>query len=279
MPADDLRGRLLRDGFCVVSRVLDIGTLGELRAAADRLGERWSERAGRLYRAEGSMVDVSRMRDPVFGRLIALPAALSALDGMGLGNATFTDGYVISKPPHSPRLFWHFDWFGWDDETAYQAEPLQVFLMYYLTDTRPQNGCLRVIPGSHRRRHHLHDVMADGHAELHTADQLDRPEFDDVADEVDVTVEAGDLVVGDARLLHAAHANDTDERRSLVTLWYQPHAHSLPPRVQATLAAKLQALPDTWPDDVRAPVEGLQLHYDGDAIALPRTITGPRRVH
>jgi ectoine hydroxylase-related dioxygenase (phytanoyl-CoA dioxygenase family) len=37
---------------------------------------------------------------------------------------------------------------------------------------------------------------------------------------VDVEVKAGDLVLGDARLLHAAHANNSDRRRTLITMWW-----------------------------------------------------------
>ena len=47
--------------------------------------------------------------DPVFLELIAWQPALDALVQLGwpAGGATFTDGYIISKPPHSPPLFWH----------------------------------------------------------------------------------------------------------------------------------------------------------------------------
>ena len=38
-------------------------------------------------------------------------------------------------------------WF-WDEDVAYAKYPVQLFAMYYLTDTRRENGCLRVIPGS-----------------------------------------------------------------------------------------------------------------------------------
>ncbi len=159
-------------GFCVVPDVLDIDFVGRLRDAADARGDRWDEKMGDAYKAQGSMVGVPALRDPVLGELIVHPVALDALChlGPGTGNTTFTDGYVISKPPQSPKLFWHFDWYGWTDESAYGDDPVQVLVMYYLTDTSRENGCLRVIPGSHRRRHALHDLMTDGHAELSAAD-------------------------------------------------------------------------------------------------------------
>ena len=272
--------QLRHDGYCIVPDAVDASLLNRLRAAADASGERWSAKVGDdVLASQGSMVGIPNLRDPAFAELIVNPATREALDRLDLPEATFTDGYVISKPPGSPRLFWHFDWYGWTDDSAYETEPVQVFVMCYLTDTTPANGCLRVIPGSHRRRHPLHDLMADGHSELSTAGDLDRPEFADWPDEVDVEVRAGDAVVGDARLLHAAHGNDSGERRSLVTLWYQPRYPSLPPSVQATLAAKCHTLPEAWPEDLRAAVGRLQPPAAPDAEPLPRSIDGPRPEH
>jgi ectoine hydroxylase-related dioxygenase (phytanoyl-CoA dioxygenase family) len=147
--------------------------------------------------------------------------------------------------------------------------------MYYLTDTRPENGCLRVIPGSHLARHALHDVMTDGHKHLRGADDLSLPEFSDWPDAIDVPVHAGDAVLGDARLLHAAHANETDARRSLVTLWFHPHFDAFPERVQATFMGYVQELPAKWPEAARAAVRALHPQYAGDAEPLPRTLYGP----
>ena len=44
--------------------------------------------------------------------------------------------------------------------------------------------------------------------------------FSRQADEVDVPVDPTDLVLADARLLHAAHANRTDQPRDLLLLWH-----------------------------------------------------------
>ena len=94
------------------------------------------------------------------------------------------------------------------------------------------------------------------------------PLFSDPPGAVDVLVEAGDVVVGDSRLLyapstphpifccatsasplsacarrltriahpgrrHAAHPNDSDERRTGLTLWYIADFDNLPPPFQA----------------------------------------------
>ena len=190
----------------------------------------------------GSMMPI--VSDPFFAEIIAWPKALAALAALGFASPTFSDGYIISKPPHSPRLFWHYDWFAWEDPRSHEPVPPQVFLMYYLTDTRPENGCLRVIPGSHRTHNPLHDVIDAPHSkELAEGEHLDRVEFSRRPDEVDVPIKAGDLLLGDARLLHATHANNSDEGRTLLTLWYQPDLKSLPERMQAQMAAKAQRIP------------------------------------
>jgi FPC/CPF motif-containing protein YcgG len=95
-------------------------------------------------------------------------------------------------------------------------------------------------------------------------------------DEVDVPVVAGDLLIGDARILHAAHRNDTDARRTLITLWYQPELSSLPERMQAQMAAKAQAIPEWWPADAREQLGAVRASYSGSARPYDRSLYRPR---
>ncbi len=89
--------------------------------------------------------------------------------------------------------------------------------MYYLTDTSPENGCLRVVPGSHRQKHPLHDADQAHDEALSRVDDPDDPLYGSLAEEKAVPVRAGDLVIGDSRLLHAAYANQSSQERSLIT--------------------------------------------------------------
>ena len=227
------RSQLLRDGYCLVPGVLDAGMLGRLRAATDLMLDAQTEEHKARNRSQGSMFGFPQTTDSVFSELIALPAALAALSRLRFTEVTFTDAYIISKPPHGPQLFWHYDWFAWEEPEMYLPAPPQVFLMYYLTDTCRENGCLRVIPGSHTCHNRLHDLIAEPHsAMLGRAENLERAEFKQRPDEIDVPARAGELVIGDARLLHAAHPNRGERRRTVITLWYQPDYPSLPERVR-----------------------------------------------
>ena len=263
------RDQLMHDGFCVFENALSHQMLQTLRDVTSRLIDAQSDEHRERFRSQGSMIRI--IEDPLFANLIAWPAALAALHTLGFAHPSFSDGYIISKPPHSPRLFWHYDWFAWEDPRSYELSPPQVFLMYYLTDTRRENGCLRVIPGSHVAHNPLHDVLAAPHSEAISKADAQRVEFDNRPDEVDVPVRAGDLLIGDARLLHATHANEIDERRTLLTLWYQPDLRSLPERMQAQMAKKAQRI-DHWRADARAKVQSLWASYSGDAAPYERSL-------
>ena len=268
---DEKREQLLRDGYCKFEGVLPPEMVARLGAASDRLLDALPREQAEHLRAQGSLLHTTG--DPLFAYLVANPAALQALASLGFPSPTFSDGYVISKPGHSPRLFWHYDWFAWQDPYSFGPNPPQLFAMFYLTNTSRTNGCLRVIPGSHVHHNPLHDDLREPHsALLSSARDMSLPEFSDRPDEVDVPARAGDMLVGDARLLHAAHANETDERRTLITLWYQPDLRSMPEAIQAQMAAKVQKAPADWPQGAKDKYNALLASYEGTASPLARQL-------
>ena len=109
--------------------------------------------------------------------LIGNPKALVALAAMGLTDCRFWKAVIISKPPGGPLLYWHQDCMMWQDPRAYSDVSPMIFLMYYLEDTSRHNGCLRVLPGSHRRRHPLHAMGVAHTPDINRMDDLDDPRF------------------------------------------------------------------------------------------------------
>lgn len=145
-------------------------------------------------------------------------AYCAELAALGCAAPKFASGCVISKPPHSPPRCWLQDGDGWDDPRSYAAPTLQFFLMHYRGDAEPANGCLRVLRGSHRRRHALRDRASEAHAEtLRRASDPAHPAFRSLPEDAAVPVRAGDAVIGDARLLHGAYANASERRRTVIT--------------------------------------------------------------
>ena len=259
------RNQLLSAGYITFENVLETEMVDELSRVTDGLLAEQSKEDAEYYRYQGSNITVN-YQHPVFARLFALPRALAALSALGFDAPKFRSGHLLSKPPNAPPLYWHQDWVAWDDECSGWEVAAQVFLMYYLTDTNRENGCLRLLPGTHRKRIPFHDELPPAHEEKIYGASLDSAVFTTHPDEVDVPVKAGDLVIGDARLLHAAHANRTNQHRSLLTLWYFPDYDSLPDSIKARTARKKPLKPpDWWEGDVGAAVEPLIPYYEGEA--------------
>ena len=260
------RYQLIEDGYCCFPKILDSEILEKTRQVSGHLINRQKAGHFEAQKSTGSMISV--YDDPFFAELIAYPKALFALKQLGYADPRWSSGYIISKPAHSPPLFWHQDWWGWNDPISYTKTPQQLFLMYYLVDTSQQNGCLRVIKGSHLKRHPLH--ISDG--EAHTANwsrysNPEHPIYQSVAEEVAVPASAGDLIIGDSRLIHGAYANESDKRRTVITLWYHPEYSKSPESIRAHLSRK-QSWVSRWPLWAQKQVQNLVPDYSGDCEPL-----------
>ena len=224
---------LVKRGYCVARGALDAKTIDYLQRFSQGIVGTISADHRRQNKSQGSLINLSDYPD--YAAIIGHQALADLFAKLAFANPVFSSGYLISKPPHSPALFWHQDWWGWDDELSYTAVIAQVFIMIYLTETTPENGCLRVIPGSHRRPHSLHDATAAHAQSLSEVEDPADPLYHSVADEIAVVVEPGDVVIGDARILHGAYANNSDSERMLLTLWYHPDFLTLPVGMQARI--------------------------------------------
>ena len=219
--AVDKRRQLLRDGFCVVGGVLTDEFLGELRDETERLMEDWVPPPDFKY--QGQHVTARAEDNSTVRRLLDWAPTRRALEQMGLGDFASTGGIIVlTKDPGEPALYWHQDWMQWNDPLSCSPWPQIIFVSYYLSDTAPENGCLKVIPGTHRKRIPLHDDLVPAHEQGARFIEEDHPTmFSDHPHQVDVCVEAGDLVLADARVLHSAHRNRTGQRRTLVLAWHR----------------------------------------------------------
>ena len=255
------RRQLIEEGYCHLPGIAPQDLIQKVRGSADRLADGLSDEEKKKFRLQGSLIPV--LDHPEMASLIALPSAIKALGELGFPNPKFYSGYIISKPPETaPALFWHQDGIGWSEPVNYTDTPVQVFLMYYLIDTNRNNGCLRVIPGSHLKRHRLHGLPPAHTDEMQRADE-GHPALQTDPDEVDVPVKAGDLVIGDARILHSAHPNRSSQRRTVITLWFCPAYDQLPQTVQA-FYAKGQKILENWPQEDWDLVQPLLPAYKGD---------------
>ncbi|MEZ4710207.1 MAG: phytanoyl-CoA dioxygenase family protein [Caldilineaceae bacterium] len=253
--------QLIDDGYCICKQVLEPAMLERVRTHSRQLLDAQSAEHFAAQKSTGSMISV--YDDPFFAELVAYGPALAALANLGYPKPRWSSGFIISKPPHSPALFWRQDWWGWNDPISYTDVPQQLFLMYYLVDTTVQNGCLRVLKGTHRKRHAMHDLLPEAHTDaIRRATDPSHPVYQALPDDIAVQVQAGDLVIGDARLLHGAYPNQSDQWRTVITLWYHPTFDRAPERIQAHLSQK-QSRVTAWPEAAQRLVRPLAPTYAG----------------
>jgi len=124
--------------------------------------------------------------------------------------------HVFCKPPAEGfETPWHQDGHYWP------IRPLATCTVWVaLEPSTRENGCLRVIPGSHRQQvlhPHLHEDrqdltlnqrMADGAFDEHQA--------------VDLELEPGQMSMHDVYMIHGAQANRSAQRRTGVALRFMP---------------------------------------------------------
>ena len=124
--------------------------------------------------------------------------------------------HVFCKPAgEGYETPWHQDGHYWP------IRPLATCTVWVaIEDSLVDNGCLRVVPGSHRARA-LHEHLHEERSDLTLNQRLAAGAFDE-ADAVDVELRAGQMSLHDVYMIHGANANRSPRRRTGVALRYMP---------------------------------------------------------
>lgn len=260
-------GNLRADGYCVIGNFLCPDEISRLIEICDLVRKRRETSRFPGDRYLGLVTDIIDV--PELAWFIGSTRQYELLRSIGFSDPKWFMGFVIQKPPRTRGLYWHQDWWAWSDPVSLAAEPPLLVLAYYLTDVGPDNGCLRVLPGTHLRRHKLHDV-ADRISELTSDQEFDEhPLLEHVGGETDIPLQSGDLLIQDARVLHATHPNKSPEWRPMIFLSVVPDMSSLPAAVQARIEIKRPKVEHRWPGPAYNIVADRLARYSGGASPTP----------
>ncbi len=124
--------------------------------------------------------------------------------------------HIFCKPGRTGlETPWHQDGHYWP------MRPLATCTVWVALDpSRRENGCLRVIPGSHKGQV-LHRHTHEDREDLVLADRTCGDAFDE-SNGVDLELEPGQMSMHDVHLIHGAAANISPLRRAGVAIRYMP---------------------------------------------------------
>ncbi len=154
--------------------------------------------------------------DTGFLNIARTPAILDMVEQLIGGDFALWNSSFFAKPARvGTKTPWHQDGEYWP------IRPLATCSVWVAVDpATTENGCLRVIPGSHRRRDlGQHDF--NGAEGLSLPLELRDGEFDETAAR-DIVLETGQVSLHDIYLAHGSEPNHSDKPRRGMTLRYMP---------------------------------------------------------
>lgn len=235
------------DGFFIRRAVFDRAELADLRAAAERAvaeaelaagapdaryaidGNRYVEAGGttiQLEHCEGSqtvrVLEPFHRLDPRFHHLVDdarfVEPMRDLVDADGL--CLFTDKLNLKRPREGSRFRWHQDSPYWVFDCAHVDRLANAMLA--LDDATCENGCLCLVPGSHRS-----GLLPGLEGEGTLGPLFTDPRRFDASLAVPAEMPAGSLLFFSPHVVHGSEPNRSEKPRRALLFTYQPAPHRM----------------------------------------------------
>ncbi|MFJ2768459.1 phytanoyl-CoA dioxygenase family protein [Streptomyces sp. NPDC087300] len=207
-----------RDGFAILRNVIDQDVIAEARAHVEWLGTKYPELRPEEYHHPLMRNDAFWVRMVTDKRLVDIAEYF-----LGADVACFTAHYV-SKPPYDGRpVLWHQDGAYW------KLDPMEALTVWLAVDeSKEENGCLRMIPGSHvipiqppRPRTDVPNMLFSQARDELVAEWVAK------AGVVTIELEPGDVSIHHPNLLHYSEPNTSAKRRCGLDIGYMAATTSI----------------------------------------------------
>jgi len=142
------------------------------------------------------------------------PGILDLVEGVMGPDIVLWGCHLFCKPAgEGLEVPWHQDGHYWP------IRPLATCTVWVALERSDRgNGCLRVIPGSHRPAELKDHLREEGGA---LTQRLGEDAFDE-ADAVDIELEPGQMSLHDVYMIHGSNRNASDRRRAGLAIRYMP---------------------------------------------------------
>jgi len=212
-----------RDGYVIMAEFLSAGEVESIRREITAIVDRYPDVPEELVQIEPAVrrgaikpesveLGVRKLfrmtrHNQLFRSLAHHPGMVGiAVDLIGQDVALFQSMLLMKPPRFGGQKVWH------QDNAYFRLEPNDVFGFWIaLDDADVENGCMHVIPGSHREGIGEHGGVADDYG-LSSAPTAD--------DAVACVMKTGDALVFHGETYHYTPPNTTDRRRRALQYHY-----------------------------------------------------------
>jgi ectoine hydroxylase-related dioxygenase (phytanoyl-CoA dioxygenase family) len=203
------------NGFYHVRETLPEDLVDRLNAATDREVEQmdepivWENRENRTPEGVRRLSKILH-RDPVYLEAASHPIILDALEeilGPDIEILTNKHNHVMVKPGGAYPVPWH------SGEQPYN--PTLITALIYMEEATIENGCIRLVPGSHNR-----PFRKDRRPQKQRDDFRDSENY---YRSVPIPMQRGGVLLFDDCCFHGSDANRTRHSRRSLTIGYRAH--------------------------------------------------------
>jgi len=237
-----------------------------LKAHFEDMLDRWSSDP-RMRSPEH--MDVPHFLDPALFEWLFDDAVLDLVEPIiGPDIALFSSHFICKPAGHGKRVPWHEDSGYWRG----RLEPMEVVTVWLAVDpSTTDNGCMRVIPGTHRAGaagFSDYDPVEDPDSQVF-AREIKKGQFDE-SRALDCVLGPNEASLHDGRLIHGSNPNTGAIRRCGYTMRFMPTTVKHQPRVgaaqdgfQVYLARGRDHAGNEYGDPTRPNHAWLEAHKDG----------------
>jgi Phytanoyl-CoA dioxygenase (PhyH) len=215
-----------QSGYVFPVRVMSADDMAAIRRSL----ETYRAASGRNTKEDQYLQYKLHMVFPWADQLIRHPAILDAVEALvGPDIMVWNTAVLIKEPQTADFVSWHQDVYYWGNEPDHV-----VGAWIAISDSAPENGCVRIIPGSHRRGILQHRDTFGTDNMLSRGQQIDEPPDEDRA--VDIILQPGEMSLHHTHAVHGSHPNRSDRpRMGFVITYMVPATTMIGPRTGATL--------------------------------------------
>jgi hypothetical protein len=163
-------------------------------------------------------LDTPHFRDPRLLEFLLSDEVLDTVEPLVGPDIALWTSHFISKDPYTGRATpWHEDSAFWNGRLSAYDRIVTVWLA--LGPSNRENGCMRVIPGTH-----LNGGFSDNYVPTDMSVKTFHAEIAEVEESkaVDFELERGQFSLHDGRIVHGAKPNTSSIRRTGYTMRYFP---------------------------------------------------------